>query len=135
MKGIFLSYLKLVTIDGAGIDSKRKLFAEIRERVLASNSRLEQYPALRDIENFNEFQYELFMKRFFEKSLNDSGVEDSLLFFRDIRPNRNFYIRYQDLAEIVSEISDATALETPLLKNLILLLLMLLFPINILHHL
>jgi hypothetical protein len=117
-RDISLSYLKLVTIDGAGIDSKRKLFSEIRERVLASNNRLEQFPILRDMEYFNEFQYELFMKRFFEKSLNDSGVEDSLAFFRDIRPNRSFYIRYEDLAEIVSEISDATALETPTLYPL-----------------
>lgn len=56
------------------------------------------------------------MKRFFERSLNDSEAEDSLSFFRDIRPNRNFYITYHELAEIVSEISDATALETPTLK-------------------
>lgn len=56
------------------------------------------------------------MKRFFEESVNDSEATDSSEFFRDIRPNRNFYIRYGDLAAIAAEISDASALETPSLK-------------------
>ena len=92
------------------------MFREIADRVAASETRLSEYPALREIARFNEFQYELFMKRFFEESVNDSEASDSSEFFRDIRPNRNFYIRYADLAAIAAEISDASALETPTLK-------------------
>lgn len=111
-----IPYLRVSTIDGAGIDTKRKLFREITDRVAASEVRLAEYPALREILSFNDFQYELFMKRFFERSLNDSKASESADFFRDIRPNRSFYIRYRDLAEIAAEISDATALSVPELK-------------------
>lgn len=115
-KSVALPYLRISTIDGAGIDSKRKLFREILARIEASETRLSEYPALREVAIFNEFQYELFMKRFFERSRNDSEVAESSDFFRDVRPNRNFYIRYGDLAEIAAEISDAAGLEIPELK-------------------
>lgn len=116
-KSVALPYLRISTIDGAGIDSKRKLFREILARIEASEARLSEYPALREVANFNEFQYELFMKRFFERSRNDSEVAESSDFFRDVRPNRNFYIRYGDLSEIAAEISDAAGLEIPELKE------------------
>lgn len=113
---VAIPYLRVTTIDGAGIDTKRKLFREITDRIAASESRMSELPALRDVLSFNDFQYELFMKRFFERSLNDSKASDSSDFFRDIRPNRNFYIRYEELAEIAAEIADATALSVPELK-------------------
>lgn len=115
-RSVALPYLRIVTVDGAGIDSKRKIFREILARIEASESRLAEYPALREVPYFNDFQYELFMKRFFERSLNDSGTDLSSDFFRDVRPNRSFYIRYDDLAAIAAEISDAAGLETPELK-------------------
>lgn len=113
---VAIPYLRVSTIDGAGIDTKRKLFREITDRIQASESRMVELPALREVLSFNDFQYELFMKRFFERSLNDSKASESSDFFRDIRPNRNFYIRYEDLADIAAEISDATALSVPELK-------------------
>ena len=114
---VAIPYLRVATIDGAGIDTKRKLFREITDRIAASESRLVELPALREVLSFNDFQYELFMKRFFERSLNDSKASESSDFFRDIRPNRNFYIRYEELAEIAAEIADATALSVPELKT------------------
>lgn len=115
-KAVAIPYLRLSTLDGSGVDTKRKLYREIVDRVQASEVRLTEHPSLREIANFNDFQYELFMKRFFERSVHDSEVSESSEFFRDVRPNRNFFIRYQDLAEIASEISDATALSVPELR-------------------
>lgn len=111
-------FIQVFTLGGAGLDSKQRIFQTLLETIEASEARLRQFPALRTIRQFNEFQYEVFMEMVFAASIHDIEATDARDFYSNIRPGKTLYIGNHELARIVREITKSAPLTAPGIKPL-----------------
>jgi hypothetical protein len=111
-------FIEIFTLGWAGLDSKRRIFQTLLETIEASEARLRQFPVLRNIRKFNEFQYEAFMEMVFAASIHDIEATDARDFYSNIRPGKTLYIGNHELARIAQKITQIIPIAAANIKPL-----------------
>lgn len=105
--------LEFPIIGGGGITTPKELFIRLSERIASSEG---QYPILRQIQSFDEFQKLYFIDQAYRRARKDALSENVFAFFRKAEHNRTLFFSVSDIAKLVKEITSLSPLKVPVLK-------------------